>query len=144
MDSLALDDEDEDEQEEEEEEEGKDAARLSDEDVDMDDAEPVLPLIEVSPPKKSKHKDKSKEKGKEKAVDKEADKEKEKKRKKRRPSEAMDVDGESDAGENEQPIKKIKLSKEEKRALEKVAKAAKKVAAITEVGRYRRWLCGAC
>ncbi|KAL4081146.1 Nop-domain-containing protein [Scleroderma citrinum] len=83
LDSLALDDDE-------------------DEDVDMDDVEPVLPMIEASsPPKKDK-------------------------KKKKRSSDAMDVDEEE---ETEQPTKKVKLSKEEKKALKKAAKAAKKEAA---------------
>ncbi|KAH0826152.1 hypothetical protein J3R83DRAFT_5567 [Lanmaoa asiatica] len=124
LDSLALGDDDDD-------------GAGEDDDVEMEDTEPVLPLIEASPPpKKSKHKDKEKNKGKEKekAREKEMDKDK-KKQKKRRSSEAMDVDGESDAevDEDEPPAKKIKLSKEEKKALKKAAKAAKKAekAAVT-------------
>ncbi|KAG6334236.1 hypothetical protein ID866_4854 [Astraeus odoratus] len=71
-----------------------------DEDVEMDDSEPVLPMLEASPqPKKDK-------------------------KKKKRSSDAMDVDEE----EEEQPVKKVKLSKEEKKALKKAAKAAKKEA----------------
>lgn len=70
-----------------------------DEDVDMEDAEPVLPMIEASPPPKKD------------------------KKKKKRSSEAMDLDE-----EDEQPTKKVKLSKEEKKALKKAAKAAKKEA----------------
>jgi len=66
-----------------------------DEDEEMDDAERALPLAEAEPPKK-KHK-----------------KEKEKKRK----LDEMDV-GEEDG----EPVKKVKLSKEEKKALKKEKK----------------------
>jgi len=138
LDSLALDDDDDDEEDE---------TREPDGDVDMEDAEPVLPLIEASsPPKKSKHKDKEKKKDKHKRKDKGkakeevADEDKEKKKRKKRHSEAMDVD-ESDAKEEDedgQPAKKIKLSKEEKKALKKATKVARKAenaaAAITEEG----------
>ena len=120
LDNLALDDDDDDDDDEEEGEQ-------EDGDVDMDDAEPKLPLIEPSPPpKKSRHKDKSKDKGKGKEKAKDKDKEA-KQQKKRRSSEAMAVDGESDSEEDDEPpVKKVKLSKEEKKALKKAAKAAKK------------------
>ncbi|KAI9568526.1 hypothetical protein HD554DRAFT_2022139 [Boletus coccyginus] len=107
LDNLALDDE-------EDEDEEEDETRQQDGDVEMEVAEPVLPLIEVSPPpKKRKHKDKEKNKGKEKDKG-------EKKRKKRRSSEAM-------------AVKKVKLSKEEKKALKKAAKKAEKAAALATV-----------
>jgi nucleolar protein 56 len=123
LDNLALDDDEE------------------DGDVEMEDEEPVLPLIEPSPPpKKSKHKDKerSKGKGKEKAKEKEKETDRDKdarNQKKRRSSEAMDVDGESGAEEDEDepPAKKIKLSKEEKKALKKAVKVAKKAEKVAVV-----------
>ncbi|KAH9969869.1 hypothetical protein BC827DRAFT_1263036 [Russula dissimulans] len=65
-----------------------------DEDEEMDDAEPALPLIEAEPPRK-----------------------KEKKEKKKRKLDEMDVDEED--GES---VKKVKLSKEEKKALKKEKK----------------------
>ncbi|KAJ8087956.1 Nucleolar protein 56 [Marasmius tenuissimus] len=81
-----------------------------DEDEDMEDAEPALTTLEVSPKKKEK---------------------KEKKEKKKRKSDAMDVDEEE---EDEEPsTKKVKLSKEEKKALKKEKKAkAKAEAAAAE------------
>ena len=69
------------------------ALENEDDDEDMLDAEPVLPLIEAEPPRK-----------------------KDKKKKKRKLDE-MDVD-EEDA----EPVKKVKLSKEEKKALKKEKK----------------------
>lgn len=66
-----------------------------DEDVDMD-AEPVLTTLEVSPKKEKK---------------------------KKRKNDEMEVDGD-DAGE-EPSSKKVKLSKEEKKALKKAKKEAK-------------------
>ena len=148
LDNLALDDDSDDEDEE-------DATQRRNGDVEMEDMEPVLPLIEASPPpKKSKHKDKEKKKakGKEKegAKGKEKEQATEKDRdamnqKKRRSSEAMNVDGESDAEEDEDepPVKKIKLSKEEKKALKKAVKAAKKAEkaaeGATEVCSRRIW-----
>ncbi|KAN0074647.1 hypothetical protein V8E55_011696 [Tylopilus felleus] len=139
LDSLALDDEEE-------------AQRQDDDsDVDMDDAEPVLPLIEPSPPpKKSKHKDKGKAKEKSTSEGKAKDKERGeggKKHKKRRSSEAMDVDGESEEEDEDAPaVKKVKLSKEEKKALKKAAKTAKKAEKAAEVVtevcpcRHRLWV----
>ncbi|KAN0123630.1 hypothetical protein V8E52_002962 [Russula decolorans] len=69
------------------------ALEKEDGDEEMQDAEPVLPLIEAEPPRK-----------------------KDKKKKKRKMDE-MDVD-EEDA----EPVKKVKLSKEEKKALKKEKK----------------------
>ena len=63
-----------------------------DEDENMGDAEPVLPLIEAEPPRK-------------------------KDKKKKRKLDDMDVDE-----EDGEPVKKVKLSKEEKKALKKEKK----------------------
>ncbi|KAF8490845.1 Nop-domain-containing protein [Russula emetica] len=71
------------------------ALEKEDEDEDMQDAEPVLPLIEAEPPRK-----------------------KDKKKKKRKLDE-MDVDEDE---EDAEPVKKVKLSKEEKKALKKEKK----------------------
>jgi nucleolar protein 56 len=68
------------------------ALEKEDGDEDMQDAEPVLPLIEAEPPRK-------------------------KDKKKKRKLDEMDVD-EEDA----EPEKKVKLSKEEKKALKKEKK----------------------
>jgi nucleolar protein 56 len=73
-----------------------DALHDEDEDVDMD-AEPALTTLEPSPKKEKK---------------------------KKRKSDAMDVDGD-DSAEEPSP-KKVKLSKEEKKALKKAKKEAKK------------------
>ncbi|KAL0569357.1 Nucleolar protein 56 [Marasmius crinis-equi] len=79
---------------------------LDDEDEEMEDAEPALTTLEVSPKKEKKEK------------------------KKKRKSEAMDVDEEE---EEEPSTKKVKLSKEEKKALKKEKKAkAKAEAAAAE------------
>ncbi|KAG6376880.1 Nop-domain-containing protein [Boletus reticuloceps] len=114
LDSLVLDDDEDGENEE--------GAKQQDGDVEMEDAEPILPLIEVSPPpKKSKHKDKERKKSKE--------KEKHKSKGKKKPDAEADKhqDEDEDGEEDEEPpVKKIKLSKEEKKALKKAAKAAKK------------------
>lgn len=72
------------------------ALEEDDEDEDAMDTEPVLPLIEVSPKKEKK---------------------------KKRKSDAMDVDEDE---EEEPAVKKVKLSKEEKKALKKAAKQAAK------------------
>ena len=68
------------------------ALEKEDGDEDMEDAEPVLPLIEAEPPRK-------------------------KDKKKKRKLDEMDVDE-----EDGEPVKKVKLSKEEKKALKKEKK----------------------
>lgn len=70
-----------------------------DEDVEMGDEEPTLPLLEATPKKDQK---------------------------KKRKSEVMDVD-------DEEPSKKVKLSKEERKAEKKAAKKAAKEAAAADV-----------
>ena len=73
----------------------------------MADAEPALPLIEAEPPKK-----------------------KDKKKKRKLDERELDEDGDGE------PVKKVKLSKEEKKALKKEKKRERKLEAkdATEVG----------
>jgi nucleolar protein 56 len=88
------------------------ALEKDDEDEDMADVEPILPLIEAEPPKK-----------------------KDKKKRKRKADE-MELDGDEDGdgdGEDGEPVKKVKLSKEEKKALKKKKKHELKLEAA-EVG----------
>ncbi|KAF7980667.1 hypothetical protein HWV62_37089 [Athelia sp. TMB] len=67
-----------------------------DEDAEMADAEPIMTTLEATPKKEKK---------------------------KKRKSEAMDVDEDEDESE---PVKKVKLSKDEKKALKKAKKEARK------------------
>ncbi|KAH9980051.1 Nop-domain-containing protein [Lactifluus volemus] len=85
------------------------ALEKDDEDEDMADAEPILPLIEAEPPKK-----------------------KDKKKKKRKADE-MELDGDEDEdGGDGEPVKKVKLSKEEKKALKKKKKLELKLEAAED------------
>ncbi|KAI0252192.1 hypothetical protein BJV78DRAFT_1205670 [Lactifluus subvellereus] len=81
------------------------ALEKDDGDEEMADAEPALPLIEAEPPKK-----------------------KDKKKKKRKLDE-MEVDEDGDGDGDGEPVKKVKLSKEEKKALKREKKRERKLEA---------------
>lgn len=80
-------------------------AEEDDEDEEMADAEPIMTTLEATPKKDKK---------------------------KKRKSEAMDVD-EDDEDESE-PVKKVKLSKDEKKALKKAKKEVRKAEEALAVG----------